>query len=330
MLRNRLLVLSFTVTLLAFTLSAEEGGNGHYTPGATSSFIDTLPYEPGFAYVNQFLYYGGDIGGGRSLPLGLNIASEVEATSYADTHVLLYQTDYELLGGRYGTAIGIPLVRTDIDVSGTLTRNPRRPGRIIPVRGDLSKSKTVSDTAEGLGDIYAAPFMLVWKKGDFKYDTRLGFYAPTGKYDENDLANLGKNYWTFEPAVSLSYFGSKNGIEVTTFAGVDVNTENQDTDYRSGEQAHVDLTVAQHLPLGKGFVGLGAKGFYYEQISGDSGDGAILGDFEGRTVGVGPIISYITKVGGADVVFEAKWLPELDTERRLEGDYVWVKAAILF
>ena len=316
--RKHLSILSFALAL-PLTLGAEEGGNGHYMPGATSSFIDTLPYDPGFAYVNQVFYYGGDFSGKRGLPLGLNLAADVEATSYADTHVLLYQSSLELLGGRYAAAFGIPLARLDIDANGSLT-GPR--GR--------DRSGGASDRVEGLGDIYAAPFMLVWKKGDFKYDTRLGFYAPTGKYDEHDLANIGKNFWTIEPAVSMSYLGSKNGIEVTTFAGIDFNTENQATDYQTGEQVHVDLTVAQHLPLGKGFAGLGANGFYYQQVNGDSGDGASLGGFEGRTIGVGPVLSYMTKVGETDVVFEAKWLPELETEHRLEGDIVWIKAAVLF
>lgn len=330
MLRNRTLAVSFVATLLVSNLFAEEGGSGHYMPGATSSFIDAMPYDPGFAYGNQFLYYGGDIGGNRALPLGLSLAAEVDATSFADTHVFIYQSPWELFGGRYGAALGIPLVRLDLDVSGTLTRNPRRPGRVIPIQLPTEKSKKVSDRAEGLGDLYAAPFMLGWKRGDLKYDVRFGVYAPTGKYDANDLANLGKNYWTFEPAVSLSYLGSKNGIEVTTFAGIDFNTENQDTDYQTGEQVHLDLTVAQHLPLGKGIVGLGANGFYYDQITGDSGPGAALGDFEGKTLGVGPVLSYLMKIGGADVALEAKWLPEMDTENRLKGDFVWVKAAVLF
>lgn len=327
---HKILTVLFCLAALPLTLCAEEGGGGHYTPGATASFIDTLPYEPGFAYVNQFLYYGGDISGKRSLPLGRNLAAGVEATSCADVNVLLYQSSLELLGGRYAAAFAIPLARMDIDVSGTLTRNPRRPGQIVPVSDELSRSKTISDTAEGLGDIYVAPFMLVWKKGDWKADTRLGLYAPTGKYDQDDLANIGKNYWTFEPGVSLSYLGSKNGVEVTSFAGFDFNTENQDTDYKTGEQAHLDLTVAQHLPLGKGFIGLGATGFYYQQVAGDSGDGAALGGFEGRSAGVGPVLSYAAKIGDSDLVFEVKWLPELETEKRLEGDYVWMKAAVLF
>ncbi len=313
-------VIQFLVlAALAAPSIAEEASSGHYSPGAAASFIDALPYEPGYAYVNQFVYYGGDVSSRTRLPLGANIASGVDATSYADLHVLAYQSAYEILGGRYAAAAVLPLARLDIDVSGSIT-GPR--GRTF--KGG------VSDRVEGLGDIYAAPFMLVWKKGDFQYDTRLGVYAPTGEYDKDELSNLGKNFWTLEPSVSLCYLGSKNGIEVSTYAGVDFNTENPDTDYRSGEQAHVEMTVAQHLPLGKGFAGLGANGFYYQQITGDSGDGAVLGDFEGRTAGVGPVLSYISKIGAHNLLLELKWLRELETENRLEGDYVWVKAAVSF
>jgi hypothetical protein len=316
---KRSLLPLLTVAALAAPLCAEEGGSGHYTPGATASFVDALLDKPGWAYANQGLYYGGDFSGKKGLPLGANLAGNVDATSYADINVLLYQSDLQLFGGYYAACAAIPFVRMDIDVSGALT-GPR--GRSV--------TRQTSDRAEGLGDIYLAPFMLGWKKGDLKYDARLGFYAPTGEYDKNDLANVGKNYWTLEPAVSLSYLGSKNGIEVTTFAGVDFNSENQDTDYQTGEQVHLDMTVAQHLPLGKAIAGVGANGFYYQQVTGDSSDTSRLGDFKARTAGVGPVLSYATKVSGHDLVLEVKWLPELDVEHRLEGDYVWVKAAVIF
>jgi hypothetical protein len=302
-----------------FVLCAEEGGAGHYTPGATASFIDALPYDPGFAYVNQFLFYGGELSGGRDLPLGSSIGVGVKAKSYADAHVLLYQSPLELLGGRYAAAVALTLARVEVDADATLT------GR----RGN-TRSKGREDLAEGLGDLYAAPAMLVWKRGDVKYDVRLGFYAPTGEYDKDNLANIGKNYWTAEPAASVSYLGSQNGIEATAFVGVDFNTENTDTDYRTGNQAHLDLTLAQHFPLLKGFAGVGANAFYYQQFTGDSGSGATLGDFKGYTAGVGPALSYLLTINKTTLVIEAKWLPELDTENRLEGDFVWVKAAVLF
>ena len=114
------------------------------------------------------------------------------------------------------------------------------------------------------------------------------------------------------------------------YTGVDFNTKNQDMDYTSGTSLHLDLTVAQHLPLGKGFIGIGANGFYYEQLSGDSGSDALLGDFKGRTMGVGPVLSYVRPMGKTQLLAELKWLPELDVDKRMKGDFVWLKLGFLF
>jgi len=315
--KNKTLLSLCTLTLLfPPTLLAEEGGSGHYMPGAAASFIDAFPGRTSLAVVPTYTYYQGDAS--RRIPIIGGTALRLEATVNAVSVPVIYQTPLELLGGHY--AAGIVLPYAWVETTGSLTfANTNLPAGFR------------RDTANGLGDIALLPFMLGWTNGDLKYDLRLVTYAPTGEYDKDDLANAGKNYWTFEPVVSLSYISSKIGLEVSAFAGVDFNTKNDDTDYQTGTQFHADLTVAQHLPLGKkGLIGLGANAFYYQQISGDSGSGAVLGDFEGRTVGVGPVLSYVTKAGNTDVIAEVKWLPELDTKRRLEGDYVWFKVALLF
>jgi hypothetical protein len=186
------------------------------------------------------------------------------------------------------------------------------------------------DTANGIGDIELLPLMLGWTSGDVKFGGQFGIYAPTGEFEAGHLANIGKNYWTFEPGLNMSWLSSKIGTEVSLFAGFDVSTKNDTTDYQSGDVFHLDATVAQHLPLLGGFVGVGANAFYYQQITGDRGSGASLGDFEGRTVGVGPVLSYACKLGKTDLVAEVKWLPELDVEKRLKGDTIWFKLALVF
>ena len=72
---------------------------------------------------------------------------------------------------------------------------------------------------------------------------------PTDDYKVDRLANTGKNFWTFEPTVDLMFLGKENGIEGSLFFGVDFNTENPDTDYKSGLQMHLNGTLAQHFPL---------------------------------------------------------------------------------
>jgi hypothetical protein len=309
-----LFTLIVAASLAPRTLHAEEAGSGHYLPGATASFIDTLPGKEAFAYVNAFTYYNGSAGGSRQLDLGGQVVANIDGTVYADTSFFLYETPWRFLGGQYAAAVAIPYVW--MDVKGNV--------QVGPVTGNRR------DTADGIGDMEILPLMLGWTNGDVKFGGQFGIYAPTGDFEEGRLANVGKNYWTFEPGLNVSWLSSKIGTEVSLFAGFDVSTKNNETDYQSGDVLHLDATVAQHLPLFGGFAGVGANAFYYQQFTGDSGTGAALGGFEGRTVGIGPVVSYAMKVGKTDVVAELKWLPELDVEKRLKGDTIWFKLALVF
>jgi len=314
---NILFTLVLAASLAPVALRAEEGGSGHYLPGATASFIDALPGKEAFAYVNAFTYYNGSAHGSRELNLGGQVGANVDGTVYADTSLLLYQTPWKIFGGGYAAAVAIPYMW--MEVKGNV--------EVGPVAGNRR------DTANGIGDVEILPLMLGWTNGDVKFGGTFGLYAPTGEYEQGQLANVGKNYWTFEPGVSVSWLSSKIGTEASLFAGFDASTKNNATDYQSGDVLHLDATVAQHLPLFGGFAGLGANAFYYQQVSGDSGSGARLGDFEGRTIGVGPVLSFATKVGRqktTDLVAEVKWLPELDVAKRLKGDTIWFKLALVF
>ena len=126
------------------------------------------------------------------------------------------------------------------------------------------------------------------------------------------------------------YVSPETGREFSVFAGIDFNQENSDTDYKSGNQAHIETTFIQHLPMFGGMAGFGATGTWYQQITGDSGSGATHGDFKAKTVAAGPVLAYSTKAGGTDIVAELKWLHELDTKRRAEGDTIFLKIVAMF
>lgn len=96
---------------------------------------------------------------------------------------------------------------------------------------------------------------------------------------------------------------------------------------------HADTVMGLYqtpLQLLGGFAGVGANGFYYGRVTGDSGSVAKLAHSQGCTVGVGPAISYVPEIGRADFAAEVKWLAELDSSKRLKGDYVGVKLGMLF
>jgi hypothetical protein len=268
---------------------AAQSGIGHYVPGAIASFIDQAPpRETPFAAVNQFNFYDGSAGGDRQLFFGGNIAANIDMTCYAEVPVFAYTSPLSLLGGNFAFAVAIPYVWVDVTGDLTLTRRRLVDGTVV------QRTITRSDSADGLGDIMLIPFWLAWTRGDLKWDTRLLVYAPTGEYNVGRLANVGLNYWTFTPMATASYLSSKYGFEITAAAGFDFNTNNNAVDYQSGDVFHYDMTVAQHLPFfGLGIVGVGANLFYWQQISGDSGDGALLGSFKSHTTGIGPAVSFI-------------------------------------
>ena len=301
------------------TTHAEQAGSGHYISGATASFIDALPDQPGLAVLNIFLdYNNANFDASHGLPFGSSIALNVNANIQADSIVGFWTFKPEILGAHYAVGTAIPYVWADVKATGTITT----PG------GSVAASR--SDYTTGLGDIEFWPFMLGWKQGDFKYDVRLAVYAPSGQYESGKLANAGMGYWTFEPEVTFSWMSSKIGTEVSLFAGMDFNTQNTVANYQSGDIVHIDGTVAQHLPLFGGFAGVGANAFYYKQITADSGSGAKLGSFEAMSEGIGPEASYVHNIGKKTLAIEGKWLPQTEVNNTLKGNFIWVKIALIF
>lgn len=53
------LLAGLTILTVAIAARAEEGGSGHYAPGAFASFADVLPGQPGIVAFNYFTHYDG-------------------------------------------------------------------------------------------------------------------------------------------------------------------------------------------------------------------------------------------------------------------------------
>ena len=299
--------------------SAEEGGGGHYAPGSMATLIDLSPAQAGWTINPLYLYFEGDYSNARDLPLGGLATGEIKAATHAITLGGLYTFERQICDAWFSVGAYVPYVWMEVDAT---IRN-------VPIIGDVR----ASDSTSGIGDITIVPAMFAWKRDAWQYSAYLSVYAPTGKYELGALANTGLNYWKFEPGASVSYSNEETGFNWSLFGGVTFNTRNQDTDYQSGSVVHLDTSVQQIFPAGPGFLTLGAVGWYYQQVNGDSGSGATLGDTKGRSLGIGPAVGYLLPMGeeGSDLLaIEARWLPELDTRNRIEGDYLWLKLAWQF
>lgn len=299
-------------TLAAATAHAEEGPTGHYVQGAVSDFIDAVPNKGTIMMRVQILRYEGS-GGARAMPIAGLTATNVRETRWGFGITAAVRPSYNLtakLG--WAASLTIPIVQASIY------------GEVLqPGGGSIPRQE---DTG-GLGDLFVAPLMLLYEiTPELSASGRLGMYIPTGRYQTGRLANTGKNYFTFEPTVGLEYFGWRNGVEATAHAGIDLNTMNRSTQYQTGVQGHVDATLAWHLPIGRGQVGAGGSGYWYRQLSGDSGQGAVLGSFEARSLGAGPVVSYVFRAGKVAVAVDLRWMHDFAVENRLDGDLWFLKA----
>ncbi len=289
-LKNAKILAVLAVFLLAGAVAcpvarATEGGGGAYAGGGQGYLAGVLP-PPGFYFIEYLQHYSTDSlkdGDGNRVPIPfkLNVSAAVQR--------FLYQSNVDFLGGKLGAYTLIPLVHASADTA----------------LGTGSKS--------GLGDIVVAPFVSWHFSKNFHMASSFDVVMPTGNYDSTELVNLGRNYWTFEPVLALTYLAD-NGMEASIKLMYDFNTKNNATDYRSGQEFHFDYAVGYHT----GPWTVGAVGYYYQQVTGDSGT-ATTGNL-GQVYAVGPGIRYDAKNG---VSIEARWNEEFGAENKTEGSRIW-------
>jgi hypothetical protein len=297
-----------------FATLAGEGGITHILPGSAATLIDLLPTKPGWIAAGAYLNYQGDASADKLLPIAGSVVAGLDAKSNAVLAGGFYTFEPKVLGAHYSVGAFLPYVSMEVSASVSTTAGAIRR----------------KDSASGLGDVTLIPVMLAWKDESWQYNALMPIYAPTGQYEKGRLANPGLNYWTFDPTIGVSYNNAKTGLNAAVYAGIGFNTENNATNYKSGSVFHLDGSVQQLLPVGPGFLGIGAEAFYIDQVSGDSGGSALLGDFKGRTSGLGPVLTYILPRGTETAVAELRWLRETNVKNRLEGDYIWLKVVYQF
>jgi len=274
---------------------ATEGGGGAYPNGAEDFMSGAVP-PPGTYFLNYLTYYSANKfrdGNGESIVPNFDL--KVTANVFRFLHV----TKTQILGGYWGFHVFVPVVNVDVT---------------LPVG---SQSKT------GIGDIIIDPFILSWHSKNWHFATGLDIYIPTGAFDKNRLANVGRNYWTFEPIFAFTYV-SDNGFEVSSKFMYDFNTKNTDTNYRSGQEFHFDYTVAKKFDN----ISLGVGGYYYKQITDDKLNGQKVAPDgnKGQAFAIGPQLKYDYK----NMSFILKYQKEMSVENRPDGDKFWFKFVYAF
>ena len=173
----------------------------------------------------------------------------------------------------------------------------------------------INDNTTNLGDPLLNA-LIGWHEGKWHWNMSALLNVPIGPWDRDSITNISFNHWALDTSTSVTYLDAAKGHEVSVTAGFTYNWENPDTDYKTGTEFHVEWGLIQHVS--KTFT-LGLAGYHYQQVSGDSGAGASLGDFEGRVTALGPVMTYAFECGKIPVSTEWKYMHEFDVKNRARG-----------
>ena len=279
-----------------------EGASGVYLLGLRGQGAGITP-PPGVFLSNQTFFYDAEANPQVSLSNG-DVGVNVRATPIVDIPTVLWVTPVETLGGNLGFTATVPFGR--MDISATVAGVGR-------IQDDIF---TVGDPSIGIFN--------GWHLGNVHIQTGVTTFLPIGDYHEGEIANLAKHRLSADVYGALTWFDPESGIDFTNIIGVTLNAENEATNYQTGTEFHWEGSLTKKF--GDQFY-IGAVGYYYNQLSADSGSGANLGDFKGEVVAIGATAGMDFIVGQTPVSTRIRYYHEFDATNRLEGDSVFLSAS---
>ena len=301
----------FVLTLAAgaHQAQASEGGASLYLLGSGGPGAAVMPPLKGVFFDNEAYYYKGSGSGGKRFVVGGNVVAGLDAKILADFATVLWVPTTDLNGVTVAFGAALPVGEPDVDVN-VVVSGPR--GNQVGV--------SASDSAFVVGDPIATA-MLGWKTGDLHVQVSTMLNVPIGDYRKDELANLAFHRWAFDSSLALSWRDEKSGWDVSGKGGLTLNGENPYTDYKTGTEMHLEASVEKTFSPQ---WSAGLQGYYFKQVSGDSGPGAKLGPFQGEASGVGATAAYNFKIGHMPATLRARAFTEFNVTNRLEGDSFWL------
>lgn len=317
-------VVSAALAAFAGPASADQGGVGFWIPGLYGS-LAAVPGQPGFNFAT--VYYHTSVGASgaaaaqkevqigqlpRTANLKVNLNVDLDARADLVFMVPGYTFATPVFGGQLSVGMAAITGKQTATLDGTLTAS----------LGPLAAARQgqISDTASGFADLFPQA-TLKWNHGVHNWMVYGMTNIQVGTYDSTRLANLGLGHSAIDGGLGYTYFDPAKGHEFSVVAGTTYNFTNKHTDYRNGQDYHIDVAAAQFLS--KTFF-VGAVGYYYDQFTADSGSAPFLGEVKSRVLGIGPQIGFILPMGEMQgyLNFKAYW--ESNANDRPDGWNAWV------
>jgi hypothetical protein len=301
---------------------ADENGVSFWIPGFFGSLAAT-PQQPGwsFAAINYYTNVSGsgNVAVSKEITIGqfnpavnasvsANIAAKADLGIFAPSYV--FATPF--LGGQASASLLMIYGNNDTSLNATAT------GTVGPI--PFTRSIALEQNTSGIGDLIPQ-FAVRWNAGVSNYMAYITGDIPAGLYSSSNLANIGIGHGAIDGGVGYTYFNPQTGHEFSAVTGLTGNFENTATGYTNGIDWHLDWGASQFLTKQ---LQVGLVGYFYDQLTPDSGCAPILCPFESRVIGVGPQVGYLFPVGNMQGYLNLKGYGEFDNANRPDGYNVWL------
>lgn len=278
--------------------AAHAGTQGHYYPGVMGIRDIILPPKGYYALFYDPIYYSNDFSNangnslhnysastsetkainvrGHQIPVSITagVSADIDTSMMFTMQdlLLMWSTGWKFLGADYGAMIVPSMGYVDVDINVKADANAT-----ISV-GSLSKtvskdgSVNIESSMYGFGDMLTVPVMLDWRGKNYDVGLYYGFYAPTGAYSEDRIANVGMGFWTQQfQAFGAYYFDAERKTAATVVATYNLNSKIYDKDLTPGQSMTLEYGLGHYV---NDRVEIGAYGYHQWQISADAGSAA--------------------------------------------------------
>jgi hypothetical protein len=285
---------AMALSLSSTTALGAEGASGVYLLGLRGPGAAVTPPE-GLFLTNQFFMY--DAKAKRPVNIfGRTVLPEARLKAGVNISSLTWVTPVEMFGARLGLALAVPVGHVDIRA------------RLGPLR--------TGDSLGTFGDPSATAF-LGWKFDNLHVQIGATGFFPIGDYREGAIANVSKNRGAVDLYGAVTWADPNIGLSISAVAGYTANRTNGATNYRTGNEFHIEGAIVQKIT---NEFSVGLVGYHYQQIGDDRGQGASLGAFRGRTTAIGAMAGYTLMAGKIPISTQIRVYREVDVRNRFKGN----------
>ncbi|MGR8932980.1 MAG: SphA family protein [Gammaproteobacteria bacterium] len=341
----------FIASAALFWPSWGMAGSGHYMPGMFNMRDFLVPEKPG---MYAALYMGnystdklknkhGDTvdkatfeakrtlgpGIGPGIPASVKVTANLDASidMYFIAPVFMWNSGYKILGADYAMYIALPFSNTSVGAELSTLTNISVANRAIS-RG---RALAVDDSTFNIADMLVQPLWLGWHGKHYDVSAGYAFWAPTGKYNKNDVANTGLGYWTHQLQLAGAYYPFDNKGTAIILAGTyEINQQMASKDFTQGSHFTLNWGFSQFLPITDNvLLEIGPTGYSQWQVQDNHGsDQPLFLNDPNQVHAVGGQIGLaIPKVNAQ---FNFHYFTEFDAKSRAQGDYAGFTAAVGF